>query len=338
MTWFNELRTMSHFTFLSRSNIWALLVIPALLLFMVAISRRRSRYVVTFTNLEVLAGVTAKRRFVWRRWVALILLILALASAATALARPSATLVVPDQNATVILLVDVSGSMRASDVRPTRIAAAVTSMRLFLDQLPSQFRVGLVSFSSQPELLDDPTKDRVAIRNGLNFLAPQAGTAIGDGLRAAVAVAVASLADRGVRKAPGELLPATIVLESDGKQNQGVLQPRTAARFAKQNGIRVYGVSLGTPGGKVTFGTGAAKTSIPVPPDPTVVQQIARDTGGKAFAVQDAAALNQVYKDLGGSIGRKVVSREITSWFAILAALLLVGAVGIARLWGSSLP
>ena len=127
----------------------ALLVVPAALIFALVIDRRRSRYPVSFTNLELLAGLVQERR-AWRRWVPLALLLVALACASTALARPKARLSVPENNGTVVLVVDVSGSMRANDVEPTRLDAAVSAMRTFLDKLPPQFKVGLVSFSSEP--------------------------------------------------------------------------------------------------------------------------------------------------------------------------------------------
>jgi Ca-activated chloride channel homolog len=126
-----------------------LLLVPALLIFALAVDKRRARYPVAFTNLDLLAGLVQERRM-WRRWVPLALLLLALACASTALARPKARLSVPENNGTVVLVVDVSGSMRANDVEPTRLDAAVNAMRTFLDKLPPQFKIGLVAFSSEP--------------------------------------------------------------------------------------------------------------------------------------------------------------------------------------------
>ena len=145
--------------------------------------RRRARFPVAYTNLDVLAGVVEEKRS-WRRWVPLVLLLLALTFAAGALARPRTHLTVPEDNATVMLVVDVSGSMRADDVEPTRLDAAISAMRTFLDRLPKRFKVGLVAFSSEAEVLSPPTRDRQAIRDALGYLQPEAGTAIGDGLDA----------------------------------------------------------------------------------------------------------------------------------------------------------
>ena len=314
-----------------------MVVVPLTLAFLVVMNRRRARYPVAFTNLELLAGVTEKRRQ-WRRWVPVALLLLALATASTALARPRVHLTVAEENATVVLLVDVSGSMRANDVQPSRLDAAVEAMRTFMVKVPKRVKVGLVAFSSSAEVLSQPTTDRETINEGLGFLAPEAGTALGDGLSTASRLIVTTLARQGVHKEPGKNLPAAIVLESDGSQNRGTTTPQQAARAAKAAGIRVYAVALGTPNGKVTFGFGLQQSQIPVPPDPAVVREIARITGGKAFTVQNAARLTTVYGELGSDIGRKVELREITSWFAAASAVFLLAAVGLSRAWAAPLP
>ena len=314
-----------------------LLLVPAVLLFALLIERRRSRYPVAFTNLELLAGLVQKQR-AWRRYVPLALLLLALAAAAGALAKPRAKFSVPDQNATVVLVVDVSGSMRANDVEPTRLDAAVGAMRTFLDKLPKQFKVGLVAFSSEPEVLSPPTSDRDTVREALGYLQPEAGTAIGDGLQTGVRLITTSLARDGVTHKPGQLLPAAIVLLSDGAQNRGVLQPQQAAMNARAAGIRVYTVALGTPGGQVSFGFGLYVNHIPVPPDPPTMRAIARTTGGKTYTARTATSVSKIYRTLGSSIGRKQKREDIASWFAAAAGVLLIGAVGAGRLTEGRLP
>jgi Ca-activated chloride channel family protein len=315
-----------------------LLIVPAVLALALVVDRRRSRYPLAFTNIELLAGLVEERRSV-RRWVPLVLLLLALACAATALGRPKARLSLPQNNGTVIFLVDVSGSMRANDVEPTRLDAAVSAMRTFLDKLPPKFKVGLVAFSSEPEVLAPPTRDRQLIRDTLGYLTPEAGTALGDGLQMAVRLAVSSLASDGVQRQPGQqYLPAVIVLESDGAQNRGILQPLQAAQIAKAAGVRVYGVALGTQNGVVSFGFGLYINSIPVPPDPATVRQIATTTGGKAYTARTANTLVDIYKSLGSSIGHKSELREISSWLAVAAGFLLLGALGLGRLVEGRLP
>jgi Ca-activated chloride channel family protein len=324
-------------SFTSPWYLFALIVVPAALVFAIVVDRRRARYPVSFTNLELLAGLVEERRS-WRRWVPLALLLLALACAATAVARPKARLSVAQNNGTVIFLVDVSGSMRANDVEPDRLDAAVASMSAFLDQLPPKFKVGLVAFSSEPEVLARPTRDRQLIRETLGYLTPEAGTALGDGLSSAVKLAVSSLAQQGVHRQPGHYLPAVIVLESDGAQNRGQIQPAQAARQAKAAGVRVYGVALGTPNGVVSFGFGLYVNSIPVPPDPATVHQIANITGGKAYSARTAERLADVYKSLGDSIGHTNEFREVTSWFAVAAAALLFASLGAGRLVEGRIP
>jgi len=207
-------------------------------------------------------------------------------------------------NQTVVLLVDVSGSMRASDVQPTRLEATVAATKTLLARLPKRFAVGLVSFSSTAKVVQVPTLNRGLVLHALGSLSAQAGTSLGDGLTAAVKVTVASLAKDGIRRAPGHDLPAVIVLESDGAQNRGAVKPLAAARAAKAAGLRVDGIALGTPKGSVAFGYGAYVTHVPVPPDPQTVAEIARVTGGANFAATTAARLDAIYGGLAASIAR----------------------------------
>jgi len=324
-------------SFASPVLLLTLLVVPAILVYALAVDRRRSRYGIEFTNLDVLAAVVDRRRS-WRRWVPLALLLLALATAAAALARPNARLSVPANNQTVIFLVDVSGSMSAADVEPTRLDAAVNAMRGFLDGVPSSLKVGLVAFSSQPQVLAPPTTDHQLVRHQLGYLAPESATALGDGLAAAVKLAVSSLARAGVHHQRGRFLPAAIVLESDGSQNRGFLQPQQAAHIARAAGVRVYGVALGTPTGSMSGGFGVNIGPIGVPPDPAVVRRIAKITGGRAYTARNATRLTSIYTSLGSRISHTTESREITSWFAVAAAVFLLGAVGAGRLVEGRLP
>jgi Ca-activated chloride channel family protein len=308
----------------------ALLAVPLVVLFALLMERRTARYPVAFTNLEVLAGVVEEKRSV-RRWIPLVLLLLALTLVASALARPRTNLTVPEDNATVMLVVDVSGSMRADDVEPTRLDAAITAMRLFLDRLPNRFKVGLVAFSSEAEVLSPPTSDRQVIRDALGFLQPEAGTAIGDGLDVGVRQITTSLANEGYQREAGKPLPAAVVLLSDGAQNRGRLQPSEAAQHARTSGIKVYTVALGTADGVVSFGFGLFVNSIPVPPDPVTMRAIARTTGGNMYNADTASKLSSAYKTLGSSIGRRTELREITSWFLAAGAVCLLAALLSSR-------
>jgi Ca-activated chloride channel family protein len=228
--------------------------------------------------------------------------------------------------------------MRAADVKPSRLEAAVIAMHTFVDEMPKKVNVGLVTFSSSPDVLARPTTDHAGVEDTLNYLTPDAATALSGGLEAATHLAVRTLAAKGVVHQQGSYLPAAIVLESDGAQNRGTLTPAQAARHTKAAGVRVYGVALGTPHGKITDDFGLTQTTIPVPPDPATVRTIARITGGKSYTARSADRLTDVYRTLGSSIGRKDEVREISSWFAAATAVLLVAGIGLARAWSGLLP
>jgi Ca-activated chloride channel family protein len=325
-----------------------LLVVPLVLAYALWIDRRRARYAVAFTNLDVLASVAAKQRS-WRRFVPLLLFLLALAAASTALARPRATVSVPANRATVVLLVDVSGSMRAADVKPTRLGAAQAAMGAFADSIPKGVKVGLVSFSTGPNLLVIPTTDRTILHEGIDLLSPEAGTAIGDGLALAVQTVKASVGD--APRARDGKVPGAIVLLSDGAQTRGTLTPLQGADLAKRAGIRVFTVALGTDHGTLGFGPfggyglgggfgppGSGGRRFPVRPDPVTLAAIAHDTDGETFRAKSASKVQAVYKQLGASIAHKKQTREVSSWFTGLAALLVLTSLAATRAMGERLP
>jgi Ca-activated chloride channel family protein len=336
-------------TFASPYFLLVLLLVPLVLAYAVWIGRRRSRYAVAFTNLDVLASVAVKQRS-WRRWVPLVLFLLALASASAALARPRATVSVPANRATVVLLVDVSGSMRAADVKPTRLGAAQTAMGAFADSVPKAVKLGLVSFSTGPNLLVIPTTDRTLLHEGIDLLTPEAGTAIGDGVALAVQTVKQSVGD-APRSKDGKV-PGAIVLLSDGAQTRGTLSPLQGAALAKDAGIRVFTVALGTDHGTLGFGpfggyglgggfgpaAGGPGRRFPVRPDPVTLAAIARETGGQTFRAKSASKVQAIYKQLGGSIAHKKQTREVSSWFTGLAALLVLTSLAAARGLGERLP
>jgi Ca-activated chloride channel family protein len=316
----------------------AFLVIPAVIVLGFVAARATAKFPVTFTNLSVLAGVAGGRGGAWKRFIPPALLVLALAFAAGALAHPRVRISQPDQNATIVLLVDVSGSMRANDVEPTRLDAAVNAMRTFLDRLPKQFKVGLVAFSSEPEPLITPTSNRDQVREAISLLEPEAGTAVGDGIAVGLRMVTSSLHQSGYIHKAGEPAPGAIILLSDGAQNRGLLQPLQAARMAKTAGVRIYPVSLGTPSGKVTFGFGAFTNSVPVPPDPVTMGQIASVTGGKAYTARTSSSVAQIYRTLGSSIGRTHKRVDVAAWAGVIAAALLAGSVLAGQLLESRIP
>ncbi|MGZ4291288.1 MAG: VWA domain-containing protein [Gaiellaceae bacterium] len=327
-------------TFASPYLLALLLVVPAVAFLAWWLERRRARYAVAYTNLDLLASVVQRRR-PWRSLIPLVLFLLALTAASAAIARPRATVQVTAERATVVLLVDVSGSMRANDVKPTRLLAAARAMSLFSSKLPPKVRVGLISFSSGPNVLVPPTTDRALLQEGIDLLEPEGGTAIGDGLGVAVQVVKAAVGN-DVKKTKEGKIPGAIILLSDGAQTRGTLTPLQGADRAKRAGIRVFTVALGTNHG--TLGGGFGGGFFPgggrfvVRPDPVTLAAIARDTDGESFRAKSAEKVESIYKKLGASIARRPVRREVTSWFAGAAALLLLSSLGVSRATGGRLP
>jgi Ca-activated chloride channel family protein len=300
--------------------------------------RRKSRYAVRYPNVEVLAGVVGPRS-AWKRHVPAALLLASLAALAIAFARPTITVQSPDERASVVLVVDISGSMRAQDVQPTRLAAAKEAMLGFLAHAPDTLRVGIVAFSNEPQVIVPPTLDRTELRQGIQLLQPAFGTALGDALARSVELARSTASVNGqptqapVKDAKGRAL-ASILLLSDGFQTRGLLSPGQGAQAARNAGVPVYTIALGTEGGTIVD----REQVIPVPPDRETLAAIAQYTGGEAFDAETAGALKQVYQGLGSRVGRRDRPREVTSAFVAAGALLLVGAVGAAVLVAPKLP
>lgn len=328
--------SLYHFGFGAPWRLLALVAVPLLVAFAVAVRRRRARHAVAFTNVELAAAAAATRND-WRRQIPLALLVAGVAVACLAFARPHVVVVEPDRGSAVVLLADVSGSMAATDVRPQRIYAAVKAMHSLVDALPAGAQVGLVSFSDSVDVVTPPTRDHGAVHGGLDTLSPEGGTALGDAIEAAVRVVVTTLRAEGAQRQNGRL-PAAIVLESDGSQDRGTALPFQAAQFAAAAGVRIYGIALGTKRGFIDEGTGLLGRAIPVPPDPAVVAMLARVSGGHAYTAKTAAGVNRIYRDLGSTLGRRRRSHEITAWFDLVAALLVVAGAGALRFRSAPIP
>ena len=321
----------------------ALLLVPLAVLAYAAIERRRARYAIHYTNIEVLAAVAAGGRR-WRYLLPPVFALVALTCALAALARPEARVSVASEEASIALTVDVSGSMSADDVKPTRLGAAQEAIRRFLAGLPTRYRVGLIMFSSEPYVAAPLTHDRQLVLEGL--LLGDAGfgqgTAIGDALARSVEM-LRPLATNGeVAPAPGSPAPppdpnrplSAILLLSDGAQTRGTLAPLAGAARAKSYGIPIYTVALGTPDGVLNRGG----FSRPVPPDPVTLRQIARATGGEFFATQSEARLNAVYEDLASRLGHKNGWRELSFALVGVAALFALASGALSLVWNQRLP
>jgi len=310
----------------------ALLALPAIVLGYRWLQGRPGRYTVRYTNLEVLASVVESTRS-WRRHAGLALFLLALAALLVGFARPSMNLMADREEATIVLVIDVSGSMQAEDVEPTRLEAAQEVVRDFMRDLPKRFQVGVVAFSETAEVAAPATDDRQIAIDAIDYLYPQRGTAIGDGIARGVEVARAAAAGRD-----GTERPAVILLLSDGAQTEGVLLPSEGAARAKSFNIPIYTVALGTPEGIVKFNRFGGTRVIPVPPDPATLRQIAVTTGGRFYEAESVGDLREAYEKMGSLVSKVERKREVTFGFLAGGLVLMLGAAAIAVVTFPRLP
>jgi Ca-activated chloride channel homolog len=296
--------------------------------------RRRRRFAVRYTNVAVLAGVSAGRS--WGRHLPALLALLALAALLIALARPQHTVTAERREATVILVTDTSGSMTATDVKPNRLAAAQAAARTFAAKIPDEFRLGLISFGSTAQQLAEPTTDHARVVAAINSLQVHGATAMGDALKLAVDSARVPIPDGlgGQRR-----LPAAIVMLSDGASTRGA-DPIDVVGDVKKYKIPIYTVALGTQDGTLTHTdpqTGAVTTER-VPPDALTLQDVARDSGGQFFAAPDARKLQTVYANLSTRLAHYKEKKQVTSAFAGGALVLLLAGAGFGLARGGRLP
>jgi Ca-activated chloride channel family protein len=298
----------------------ALAAIPVLVALYVDRDRRRVASQAEFGNPDLLPNVVDREPGRLRYLPPLIMLV-ALVFLVVGVARPHATVSVPREEATIVLAMDVSRSMKATDVEPTRLDAARTAAKTFLDEVPEKFRVGVVSFATRAAVGVAPTEDRKLVVTALDTLAAGEGTAIGDAV--ALSLRVGQPQEEGV-----EPPPRAVVVISDGARDGGRVEPADAAQQAKRQGVPVHTVLVGTPNGVVEEQlTGGFRRIIRVPPNPETLQQVATASGGTFFEAFDAEGLSAVYEELGSRLGTREEDREITDVFAAIAvALLLIAA------------
>ena len=305
-----------------------LALLPVLALAYGRFQGTRGRAAAAFSAPHLAASVTPTRPG-WRRHVPMLAFALALSLILIAAAKPQTTVAVPVEHASILLMTDVSGSMEAQDVQPSRLVAARRAATSFVDGVPKQVNVGVMAFNQTPTILQSPTTDRVAVKSALQRLKSSGGTATGDAVRAAIRTLTATPG------ADGKPPPAAIVLLSDGKSVKGVA-PLTAAQEASRRHIPIYTVALGTASGTITVPRpGGGTETRQVPPDPTTLRQMSAASGGQSYQASDAQRLSQVYERLGSQLGRKNEPRQISSLFAAAAlALLLAGAALTLRWFG----
>jgi Ca-activated chloride channel family protein len=312
-------------SFASPAFLAALAIVPLALLAHSLSRRRARRYAVRYPGVATLAPLLP-RVSSWRRIVPLTLFLASLAMLALALARPHATVAVPKEQAAIVLVTDVSRSMLAEDVDPSRLEAARAAAQTFLDELPDEARVGAVAFSTDPHTVEAPTDDRGEIEDLIDALSADGGTAAGDALAAAI-----GLVDDGPEE---DRPPAAILLLSDGETTTG-RDPLPVARQAGRLGIPIHTVALGTRTATITTPDGSL---IPVPPDPEAMRRIAELSGGRAFEVDDADELSGLYEELGSRVATEEEQREITGAFAAGGIVLLMAAAALGTRATARLP
>jgi Ca-activated chloride channel homolog len=310
------------------SPLWlaALALIPIALAGSIAARRRARRYAVRFPAVSALQIAAAGGRS-WRRHLPAVLALAAIAALALALARPRVSYSTSVDQASVMLVTDHSGSMAATDVQPTRLAAAEDAANTFIDQLPAPALVGAIAFSSSPDAVQAPSANHALARAIIDGQTANGATATGDALELALQL---------LRGADAKHPPSAIVLLSDGAANAGV-DVTTVAREAAHDKIPIDTVALGTPAGTLPS-PDPFEAPVPVPPDPQLMQEIAQLSGGRSFDAQDAGTLSSIYKELGHQLGSVSRKRDVTADFAIGGLVfLLLGAVASTR-WAGRLP
>jgi Ca-activated chloride channel homolog len=324
-----------------------LLLVPLVVFLYLVSQRRRRQYAVRFTNLDLLGSVVTRSPGI-RRHLPPLLFLLALAALTLAVARPHVNVDEPREEATVMLVLDSSGSMQASDVSPNRLVAARNAAKTFAGKLPDKFRLGFVSFNNVASLLVPPTADREPVRQALDALQAEGGTAIGSGLEAALTglqpviqkerAEAREEAQREGRRARRGSPPAVVVLLSDGYSTTGP-NPITVARRARDLRVPVNTVALGTSAATVTLSDRLGSTrTVRVPPDRETLRRIARTTRGQYFSVADEKKLATVYDRLGSRIGFRKEKREYTAAFAAGGLGLMLAGGLLSMMWFGRLP
>lgn len=313
-------------SFLAPERLWVLVVVPLLVAGYIYLVLRKKKTGMRFTNTAILSRVVPKQSQ-WRRHLAVALSLAALVALSLAWARPNGIEMVPRERATVVVVIDISRSMEATDVKPTRLEAAKQAALSFVRALPAQYNVSVVGLSGNPSVRLPPTTDRVQAQQAINSLKVQDSTAVGESIY--TALNALQLAPRGTDSSPA---PGAIVLLSDG-QNTAGRSPAQAAAEAKKQQVPVYTIAYGTDNGYVDLDGKRER----VAPDRELLTGIAQSSGGQAFSAESLDQLNKVYNNIRSEVGQTPVKKETTAlWagyglaFAVVAAL---AAVSLGARW-----
>ena len=336
-------------TFLWPTALWLLVLVPVMVGIYVAILRRK-KAALAYSNLALVKSALGAGPS-WRRHLPPAMFLAALVLMIVALARPAAVMTLPSQHETIVLAMDVSGSMRADDVKPTRLAAAQAAARAFLKDTPKSTRVGLVAFAGSAALVQPPTQNREDLLAAIEQLQLQNATAVGSGILVALK-AIFPEQDFDVRPGgqmrarigsplgavpksepkpvpPGSYKSAVIILLTDGQTTTGP-DPVDAARLAAERGVRVFTVGVGTPDGQILTGEG---WSIRVRLDEDALKVIADLTRGEYFFAGNAPDLKKIYEGLNSKLVMEKKETEITAFFTGVAAALALLAAALSLLW-----
>jgi Ca-activated chloride channel family protein len=326
-------------TFVWPLALLGLVLVPLAIVGYVLLQRRRDRYAVRFTNLDLLANV-APRSPGWRRHLPALLALLALASLVVAVARPQATVKVPKRQATLVLAMDTSASMTADDVEPTRLAAARAAARTLLGTLPDAAQVGVVGFAQGAYTISPVSDDKDAVLAAIDSATPAGGTALGDAIARSLDLGSAatggeSEAGDGDEDGP----PFAVVVLSDGANTVGEVEPLEAADRAEELGVPVFTVALGTAEGVVDVQDEFGYThTVPVPPDEETLEAIADRTDARTYEAPTEAELKSVYEEVATRVGYDERRRELTVAFTAAGGVLLLVGAALSALWFNRIP
>ena len=305
----------------------ALAAVPLLVALWLELERRRRTTAKKFASVPLLPNLldALPGR---RRLIPQVLFLLALTGLIVGMARPHAHITVPRHEATVVLAIDVSRSMSATDVRPSRLLAAEDAANSFVDRVPSTYSLAVVAFGSHAFVALPPTSDRTLVHTAIDDLRYGEGTALGD------ALVIATTLGQRLRAPDGTVPPESVLVISDGARQGGLISPIAAALKARTLGVPISAVLIGTPSGTLTEPlVGGYKEQIHVPPSPNTLKQVARTSGGSYFEARSQPQLAAVYRHLATRLGHRVENRELTDAFGGGALALLLAGCGLSLFW-----
>jgi Ca-activated chloride channel homolog len=337
--------------FLWPEFLWLLLLLPLLVLFYMWLLKRRKKIAASFSSLAIIKQAAAGQA-AWRRHVPPALFLLALAAMLFAAARPMAVITLPSNQKTIILALDVSGSMRATDIQPTRFIAMQVAAKKFLETLPREVKVGIVVFAGAAQVAQYPTLNREDLVQAIDRFQLQRGTATGNAVVISLAtifpdagitleqMGAPRLAARPLNEPPkekkehtpvppGSYNSAAVIMLTDGQRTTGV-DPMEAAKMAAERGVRVYTVGIGTVDGETI---GFEGWSMRVRLDEDTLKAVASRTAADYFYAGSATDLTKVYEKLSSRISTETKETEVSGLLALLAALLAVVSASFSVLW-----